>query len=797
MKKKVVSKEIYEKLTENLQGMENKVSATIKETYSFKGRKSPRIIASVMQVLTSPGDLIYDPFLGSGMTILAAKEAGVTLIGNELDNYTYNINKVLFEEINESELEKSFNIIKENAKDNVMSLYETKCCGVKNYIKKVLFDPKEGKQGFFNPSPNREILDGKNIKLVESCSICGKKSKMFDEGDWSKISEVSRIDATEFPNDEYLVNSRINITASTGANYYGAIFSHRNKVALLKIQKEISSLSSSAEKDFLQHVLVASLSLARVAMYSSSTDIMYHVVLEKAQEMNVWELFQTKYIKFMKFKKQFSTVQTDCFESNDNYSIYNTDYLSFLKENPKLLFDGIFTDFPYTDQVPYLERNQLFRVWLMHFAENKEKYHLTEEMLEAEIVVTNAETRRNKNLDCFYNDIDIMFEFFSNHLPEGRPVVIFTKLGKKKYFNVFARIVDCARRNGFEYVFRVGVEKNDPTLRKQSAYKNTLINEVIIVFEKLRNDERYLYLGHENFEKKIIDDIYRLVKKAKDDPFTMGAAVLAVKKEVIKKGYDYNDELERKIIRIIHENFHVDNEQYIQLSKKQLYLEQEDEATLFKKLYELVPYYIRKLLNEKGKFVLEDLYVELIDELSDGNNQILYELLNNSDNIREIDSLIDDKTSREGKYYIKKELPKNFNESAIDVATMDPYEFEDLCKKLLEYEKYSDAHRKGGSGDLGVDIVAKKFTGNESEWWLFQCKRWVSKVDATPIQRLVSERLRLGADRVACFTTSGYTKDAIKIANEQNVELYDGEALMIRLERHFPKQYYNSNIVNK
>ena len=41
-----------------------------------------------------------------------------------------------------------------------------------------------------------------------------------------------------------------------------------------------------------------------------------------------------------------------------------------------------------------------------------------------------------------------MFATFYKHLPDNRPVIIFTKLGKLKYFNVFAKIVDYARKNG-------------------------------------------------------------------------------------------------------------------------------------------------------------------------------------------------------------------------------------------------------------------------------------------------------------------------------------------------------------
>ncbi len=796
MRKKIQTTSIINKIASALSDTNNIVPRSIKETFTFKGRKSPEIIEKVIRCLTEEDALILDPFLGSGMTLLASQNANRKFLGIELDNYTYSVDKVLFEKNDFKVLSKYFSQIEAAVKKDIMYLYETECCNNKNYIKKVLFDPQEGKNGYFHPSDNREISLGNNIKMLYNCPICGKNTKQFEEIDWKKIEEINKMEVSQFPTDKYYVNSRINITESTGAHRYDTIFTHRNKVALLMVQNEISKLPSSKEKDFLQQVLVASLSLARIAMYGSSTDILYHVVNEKAQDMNVWELFESKYRKFVNFQKNNGKILTENFSNGSRYSVVNADYFQYLNENPQLSFDAIITDFPYTDQVPYLERNQMFRVWLNHFDENKKKFELTDAMLDSEMVVTNAVERKNKDLNHYYNDIDKMFKTFSNHLPVGAPVVIFTKLGKMKYFNVFARIIDYARKNGFEYTFRIGVEKNDPTLRKQSAYKNTLINEVVIGFEKLPENQRYLYIEDENYENQLVDDVYNKLKKVKDAPYTMTTAVNMARKDLSKKGIHFNETIQNIVVEVIKNNFYVDG-QDIQLDKKRLYLDQEDTDTLFKKLYELVPFYVNRLLNKYNKFVLEDLYVELIDELSDGNNQTLYSLLNDDDNIKEIDNLVADKTdkSNDGKYYIKKELPKDFNSDAVDIATMDPYDFEDLCKSLLEHENYADVHRKGGSGDLGVDIVAKRFDGNSSETWLIQCKRWISNVDATPIQRLVSERERLGANKIACYTTSGYSKDANKIAKLQNVELLDGKELLLKLNNHFPGKYYNSNIL--
>lgn len=562
----------------------------------------------------------------------------------------------------------------------------------------------------------------------------------------------------------------------------------------MALQESISKLEPSNSKDFLQFCLVSSLSLAKVAMYGSATDILYHVVLEKAQDMNVWYLFEKKIDNFKKFQNKFSNVLVDNFSGSDNYSIFNSDYLTYLKKHPELKVDAIFTDFPYTDQVPYLERNQLFRIWLQHFAENKSDFTLSNHMLEDEIVVTNAPKRKNKNLENYVIDLDQMFKSFGEALPEGAPVVFFTKLGKKKYFNVFGKIIDLARKNGFEYISRISVEKKDPTLRKQSAFRNTLINEVVIVFQKLNDNDRYLYINNENYEAKVIDIVYKKLKSLKDNPITLTELILDISKSISSSGEHVTPKIINRLKEVIEQNFYISTNQEVQLSKNVLYLDQEDDSTLFKKLYELVPVYVEKLLKKQNKFVLEELYLELIDDLSDGNNQTLLDIINDDKNIEELSSLVADKTDIDGDFYVRKSLPKNINQNAVDIATMDPYDFEDLCKLLLEKEGFVNVHRKGGSGDMGVDVVAQQFNGNSKDFWLVQCKRWVSNVGSTPLQRLVSERERLGAHQIACYTTSDYTNDAKKVAKTQGVIIVNGHELLQKLDKYFKGKYYNSNI---
>lgn len=768
--------------------VDNVVPLEYKKTFNFKGRKSPYIAQKVIQTVMNKKGVLYDPFVGSGAFIMAAQGEVDEIYATELDNYTYNATKALFESIDLNKLQNEFDMLSKNVSQSIMDLYETECCGEKNYIIKLLYDPEEGREGLFNPTQNREIQNGKNVKMLYKCPVCGNKAKHFDTKDYKKLEEIALLSVKQFPTKKYIENSRINITSSTGADKYDRIFSHRNKVALLKLQEGISLLNDSPEKDVLEQILVSSISLARIAMYGSSTDILYHVVGRGAQDMNVWQLFKEKYDSFYKFKTKFKGKLIGNTNTKINFS--NSDYADFIDKNLDQNIDVIYTDFPYTDQVPYLERNQLFRIWLEEFYD-KIKYSLTKEMLDKEIVLTNAPIRKNKgSLDTYYSDIDNMFSHFYKAVKEDGLVIFTMKLGKAKYFKTFIEIINLARKNGFEYAYQIGIEKNDPTIRKQSACLNTFMNEMIVVFVKLKKDDVYWYIGNDNYEFLLVKIIYSYILCSKEYVTLSSAIILACNDLRSKYSYIATESDKNKIADIIRKNFIVEGG-IVQIDSNRLYVEIEDETDLFTKLYDLIPIYVRKLLDEKGKFVLEDIYFELVNSLCDGNPMTIAQLLDDESHQRDIENLIKNYCIKEEKVYVERRDITKPNESAIDISTLSGEDFETLIKRLLMAEEYSDVIIVGGAGDLGVDLIATKSIGKKKKRYLFQCKRWASNVGSTPMQRLFAEREYRHYDEAICVTTSGYTKDGIHAAKNLNIKLIDGIQLMNKLDKYFPGEYYN------
>lgn len=775
------------KIKTAIEDVPNTVPYEMRTTFNFKGRKSPIIAEKVIEVISDSEDIIYDPFMGSGSFVYAAMGKVKKIYATELDNYTFNVVSVLMNKVDMLKLSELFDAVKEDVYEQIMRLYETSCCGNKNYISKVFFDPEEGKEGYFNPSNNREIIDGKNIKLIEKCPVCGGKSKKFDDEDYQKLVKLEKVDVKRFPRNQYIVNSRINITSSTGADKYDRIFTQRNKIALLILQDAINKIEPSDERDVLEQILVASISLARISMYGSSTDILYHVVGHGAQDMNVWLLFEKKYKSFCKFKSVYSDKQIGTTDST--VIIANKDYAEYIKENPDLKVDIIYTDFPYTDQVQYLERNQLYRIWLEKFYDSK--YALTEDMLKQEIVLTNAKSRIEKrDIENYYKDIDNMFSHFYSVLNEDGLVFLTMKLGKAKYFKTYIEIVNLARKNGFEYAYQIGIEKKDPTIRKQSAFTNTFMNEMIVVFYKLPKDERYWYIGNENYEFLLVKKVYLYLIRAKEY-VTLSSAVTLVCND-LKSKYSYlaNEQDILKIKTILQQYFKVDAG-CIQIDNNQLYLDIEDTTDLYTKLYDLMPIFIRQLLDSKGKFVLEDVYFELVNSLCDGNPKTIAQILEDENHQRDIDNLILNYCEKDGQYYVERKDISKPNENAIDISTLSGTDFEILVQNLLKKEGYENVIRIGGAGDLGVDIIASKHQQDKLLHYIFQCKRWASNVGSDPIQRLYAERMRRGLDYAVCVTTSGYTKDGKKVAFDLEVEIVDGHQLMQRLNKYFSGEYYN------
>jgi restriction system protein len=110
-----------------------------------------------------------------------------------------------------------------------------------------------------------------------------------------------------------------------------------------------------------------------------------------------------------------------------------------------------------------------------------------------------------------------------------------------------------------------------------------------------------------------------------------------------------------------------------------------------------------------------------------------------------------------------------FSVDEVNFDEMDGYEFEAFCAQLLKSNGFSEVTVTQGSGDYGVDILAKK----KGRAYAFQCKRSESNIGVSAVQEVLSGKLFYKCDIGIVLTNQYFTKNAIKAAKETGITLWD------------------------
>lgn len=123
---------------------------------------------------------------------------------------------------------------------------------------------------------------------------------------------------------------------------------------------------------------------------------------------------------------------------------------------------------------------------------------------------------------------------------------------------------------------------------------------------------------------------------------------------------------------------------------------------------------------------------------------------------------------------IKARIPKVSASDMVEVDRLDGVSFENFVAGLLAGAGYDGVETTKASGDYGVDIVAAR--GGEK--YVFQCKCYASNLGVKPVQEIYSGAGMYHADVAVVVTNAHFTQNAITLADELGVLLWDREKLM-------------------
>lgn len=423
--------------------------------HKFWARKPHNVVAEYIEHYTKKGEVVLDPFVGSGVTAIEALRLGRKAVAIDLNPIATFMTKMIAKPLDLKRFEKAFNKIEKKVKKEIESFYVTICdkCKGKARILATLWERE-------NPNP---------IELRFFCFNCKRRrAKVPSEGDVQKIRELEKTGISHwYPKNELRYSDGTDYMKKEVIGYIPNLFTKRNLVALSIVYSEIEAIDNSEIKDVMKFAFSSMVHLASkmtpVAKPSprshwskfSATSfwaVQSYWVPPRFMESNVWMLFESAVIEgaqgVLKGKKD-SNEQIPYYKEATTFSDLDDDAnilistqsaldLSNISDNS---IDYVFTDPPYGGDIQYFELSTLWLSWLRGEKED-ERFNL--DWWENEITIN---PKQNKDFDYYHNRLHVAFREIFRVLKSGKFLTVTFHNTDVKVYNSIIRAVIFA---GFE-----------------------------------------------------------------------------------------------------------------------------------------------------------------------------------------------------------------------------------------------------------------------------------------------------------------------------------------------------------
>ena len=356
----------------------------------------PQGIAKLIEHFTSPGDLILDPFCGSGMTGVAALLTGRNAILIDLCPAATFIAKNYTTPINPEEFKRAVREIEENVREEMDWLYETRCrrCGGKGEIVYTIWSDVyqcpicDTKMRFWDVAVKGDevlrewecphcsfelnkmrarLVGTEPVEVEYRCEKCGRRRDRVSEFDLERLREIEEREIPYwYPKNEFPEGYNTRQPMRRGIYRVDQFFTKRNLWALARLWKEaekkgtfykflLTSITFSASKANRERLKRAPAPL-RGTLFVPSIH----------REVNVLELVRGEEGRCERMLQTLS-------KPMNSSVIISTQSATNLSQIPNSSIDYCFTDPPYGANINYSELNFVWEAWLGHFTKIDEE----------------------------------------------------------------------------------------------------------------------------------------------------------------------------------------------------------------------------------------------------------------------------------------------------------------------------------------------------------------------------------------------------------------------------------------
>jgi DNA modification methylase len=379
--------------------------------HKYWARKPHNVVSEYIRHYSKEGDLVLDPFAGSGVTAIEAIKLGRKAMAVDLDPMAAFITKATAMPVDLKIFEQEFRNIEKKIKEKVYELYKTNCakCRKEVIVEAVIWEKDKPKE----------------IRYSCKC-IKGTQWKNVTATDLKRLKEIEDKSIPHwYPKNELIWNSRVNVRQGERVC---ELFTKRNLLALSMILNEIEKVENERIKDLLKFTFTSALAQAskmlpyreRLTTGGPAWVIRGFWIPGKRFELNVWDCFENRYKKIVRGKKESNDLiknykeakNFDDLKDDANILIKTFNTLELHKIIPPNSVDYVFTDPPYGDAVPYLELDYMWSSWL--------KFSST---FEDEIIISDSPVR-NKTTEIYERMLKAAFSQVYKVLKPGKYLTV-------------------------------------------------------------------------------------------------------------------------------------------------------------------------------------------------------------------------------------------------------------------------------------------------------------------------------------------------------------------------------------
>lgn len=365
--------------------------------HKYWGKKPIESITYFIQKYTEKGDIVLDPFLGSGFICEESLKWDRKFIGIDINPFSIEHTTFLLNLPSYKEYSDAINDIKINIQDKINNSY----CMVDNSV------------------ASHYLWENEKLKKVWLKGENGRSRIEVEPSDFDieNINKYEDYQIKYIRNIKFFTNSRINTKPSL--SFYD-LFTKRALRNMELIITEINKYPENLKRALFITLTSSSGQMSNMVFAITNRGKTKNKINDKIEvgswvigywrpslhfEINVWNCFEGKAKKLIKALKE---------RKNSNYMIYNkinsllengngcyldnNNCIDSIKNIPDNSIQLICTDPPHSDRIPYLELSEMWNAIL-----NKEV------CFENEIIVSNAKERK-KDKTSYFQEMSLLIK---------------------------------------------------------------------------------------------------------------------------------------------------------------------------------------------------------------------------------------------------------------------------------------------------------------------------------------------------------------------------------------------------